>query len=241
MEYCFSPLLILLIIVTLPNCEAACNQTVSLNGNPSIVTEVSIGECVILHCTLNDIVQWELNGNDISNDDTHYNINATSGTLTIQEVRSNDTGNYTCGAGSISLIVQIPDTLVTGQYTDLTVGSSVSINCTTVPSIPNSVKNWHSLSFNTDSNELIIDPVMLSHNNNTFTCVVSSGLLAMSLTESVTISVLDTSVSSVTVQSLSSYVIGDDVSIVCTISLTNAIGPDVSSLVHPDINTGFTN
>ena len=41
----------------------------------------------------------------------------------------------------------------------------------------------------------------------------------------------DTSVSSVTVQSLSSYVIGDDVSIVCTISLTNAIGPDVSSLV----------
>ena len=43
--------------------------------------------------------------------------------------------------------------------------------------------------------------------------------------------ITDTSVSSVTVQSLSSYVIGDDVSIVCTISLTNAIGPDVSSLV----------
>ena len=43
--------------------------------------------------------------------------------------------------------------------------------------------------------------------------------------------ITDTSVSSVTVQSSSSYVIGDDVSIVCTISLTNAIGPDVSSLV----------
>ena len=43
--------------------------------------------------------------------------------------------------------------------------------------------------------------------------------------------ITDTSVSSVTVQSLSSYVIGDDVSIVCTISLTNVIGPDVSSLV----------
>ena len=43
--------------------------------------------------------------------------------------------------------------------------------------------------------------------------------------------ITDTSVSSVTVQSLSSYVIGDHVSIVCTISLTNAIGPDVSSLV----------
>ena len=43
--------------------------------------------------------------------------------------------------------------------------------------------------------------------------------------------ITDTSVSFVTVQSLSSYVIGDDVSIVCTISLTNAIGPDISSLV----------
>ena len=43
--------------------------------------------------------------------------------------------------------------------------------------------------------------------------------------------ITDTSVSSVTVQSLSSYVIGVDVSIVCTVSLTNAIGPDISSLV----------
>ena len=43
--------------------------------------------------------------------------------------------------------------------------------------------------------------------------------------------ITDTSVSSVTVQSLSSYVIGDHVSIVCTISLTNDIGPDISSLV----------
>ncbi|XP_019857657.1 PREDICTED: uncharacterized protein LOC105314346 [Amphimedon queenslandica] len=173
---------------------------------------------------------WKLNGANISNY-AHYNINTTSGTLTIQEVRSTDTGNYTCGSGSISLIMKIPDIIVTGQYTDLTVGRSVSINCTTLPSIPNSEVKWHSSSFNTDSNELIINPVMLFHNNNTFTCVVSSDLLAMSLTESITISVLDTSVSSVTVQSLSSYVIGDDVSIVCTISLTNAIGPDVSSLV----------
>ena len=80
--------------------------------------------------------------------------------------------------------------IVTGQYTDLTVGSSVSINCTTMPSIPNSETEWYSSSFNSDSNELIIDPVMLSHNDNTFTCVVSSDLLAMSLTVSITISVI---------------------------------------------------
>uniref|UniRef100_A0A1X7V1J9 Ig-like domain-containing protein n=1 Tax=Amphimedon queenslandica TaxID=400682 RepID=A0A1X7V1J9_AMPQE len=176
------------------------------------------------------MVQWKLNGTDISND-THYSINATSGTLTINEVRSTDTGNYTCGSGNISLTVKIPDIIFTGNYTGLTVGSSVSIICTTVPSIPNSEIKWHSSSTNSDSNELIINPVVLSHNNSTFTCEVSSDLLAMDLTESITISVLDTSVSSVTVQSLSSYVIGDDVSIVCTISLNNAIGPNVSSLV----------
>ena len=44
-------------------------------------------------------------------------------------------------------------------------------------------------------------------------------------------SITDTSVSSVTVQLLSSYIIGDDVSVVCTISLTNPIGPNISSLV----------
>ena len=41
----------------------------------------------------------------------------------------------------------------------------------------------------------------------------------------------DTSVLSVTVQLLSSYIIGTDVSVVCTISLTNPIGPNISSLV----------
>ena len=41
--------------------------------------------------------------------------------------------------------------------------------------------------------------------------------------------ITDTSVSSVTVQLLS-YTIGTDASVVCTISLTNSIGPDISSL-----------
>ena len=46
----------------------------------------------------------------------------------------------------------------------------------------------------------------------------------------VIIFIADTSVSSVTVKLLSSYIIGDNVSVVCTISLTNPIGPDISSL-----------
>ena len=87
-------------------------------------------------------------------------------------------------------IFLVPNITVTGNYSNLTVGSSVNIICTTVPAIQNSVIKWQSSSFNSDSNELIINPVMLSHNNKTFTCVVSSNLLNMNLTEAITITVL---------------------------------------------------
>ena len=43
--------------------------------------------------------------------------------------------------------------------------------------------------------------------------------------------ITDTSVSSVTVQLLSSGIIGTDALVVCTISLTDPIGPNISSLV----------
>ena len=83
----------------------------------------------------------------------------------------------------------VPTITTSGYYTELTIGSSVSINCNTVPPIPNSVIEWQS-SFNSDSNELIINPVMLSHNNKTFTCVVSSDLLDKNLNKDITITVL---------------------------------------------------
>ena len=68
-------------------------------------TPVSIGDSVIFQCTcLNSTVQWKLNGEDITTD-THYNINATSGTLTIPVVRSSDNGNYSCNSNNVSLIV----------------------------------------------------------------------------------------------------------------------------------------
>ena len=87
-------------------------------------------------------------------------------------------------------IFLVPIITITGHYSNLTVGSSVSISCTTVPPIPNSVIEWQSSSFNSDSNELIINPVMLSHNDKTFTCVVSSDLLDGNLTKDITITVL---------------------------------------------------
>ena len=85
--------------------------------------------------------------------------------------------------------LSVPNITITGHYSILTVGSSVSINCTTVPPIVNSELQWQSSSFNSDSNELIISPVMLSHNK-TFTCVVSSNLLNINLTKAITITVL---------------------------------------------------
>ena len=84
----------------------------------------------------------------------------------------------------------VPNIVITGNYTGLTVGSAISIYCETIPSVRNGVFKWQSSSFNNDSNELIINPVMLSHNNKTFTCVVSSDLLDMNLTKNATVTVL---------------------------------------------------
>ena len=89
---------------------------------------------------------------------------------------------------NVILYLLVLNVTISGQYIDLTVGSSVSINCTTVPPIPNSEIKWQSS--NSDSNELIIDPVMLSHNNKKFTCVVMSDLLFHDLMESIIVTVL---------------------------------------------------
>ena len=84
----------------------------------------------------------------------------------------------------------VPNIIIIGNYTDLTVGSVISISCQTNPLVRNGVIKWQSSSFNSDSNELIINPVMLSHNNKTFTCVVSSDLLDKNLNKDITITVL---------------------------------------------------
>ena len=84
----------------------------------------------------------------------------------------------------------VPNIIITGNYTGLTVGSAISVYCETIPSVRNGVIKWQSSSFNSDSNELIINPVMLSHNNKTFTCIISSNLLDRDLTKTITITIL---------------------------------------------------
>ena len=84
----------------------------------------------------------------------------------------------------------VPNIIITGNYTGLTVGSAISVYCETIPSVRNGVIKWQSSSFNSDSNELIINPVMLSHNEKTFTCVVLSDFLTQPLTKNITLTVL---------------------------------------------------
>ena len=82
-----------------------CNISL-MNGSYVSETYVSIGDGIIFQCTcLNSTVQWKLNGENITTN-THYIINATSGTLTIPAVRSSDNGNYSCISNSVSLTVR---------------------------------------------------------------------------------------------------------------------------------------
>ena len=76
-----------------------------------------------------------------------------------------------------------------GEYTDLQVGNGTTIECNTIPPIPNSIIIWQSLNVNVSNNKLILNPVTLFDNNINYTCVVSSDLLSMDLTKSITVTV----------------------------------------------------
>ena len=71
---------------------------------------VSIGEIVAFHCMCPDnitTINWIFNDKEINISTTRYNT--TSDTLTILEVRSSDSGNYTCDSNSednVSLTVE---------------------------------------------------------------------------------------------------------------------------------------
>ena len=82
------------------------NCNISLNGGYIIKTSVLLGESIIFKCTcLNGPVKWKLNGEVIPTN-THYIINATSGTLTIPAAKSSDNGHYTCISDTVSLTVR---------------------------------------------------------------------------------------------------------------------------------------
>ena len=90
-----------------------------------------------------------------------------------------------------SITIIVPNITITGNYTDLIVGSKAIITCTTVPSISNSDIIW--LLPNNGgtimSKQLILNPVIPSYNSLIYTCHVSSNLLSTNLTRNITLTV----------------------------------------------------
>uniref|UniRef100_A0A1X7V2V0 Protein-tyrosine-phosphatase n=1 Tax=Amphimedon queenslandica TaxID=400682 RepID=A0A1X7V2V0_AMPQE len=169
------------------------------------------------------------------------NLISSNQPVTINSFSYENESDYNCSSSNVCgenfelLTIQmlVPNVTISGNYTSLRVGSSTDIECETVPSIPNAVIKWQDVSsFNSYSyeNVLTIDPVLLSNDNKTFTCVVSSDLISRNLMESIIITIIDTGVSSVSIKFNSSYIIGEQVLLQCSINLTNAIGPNISSL-----------
>ena len=88
-----------------------------------------------------------------------------------------------------SITIIVPNITITGDYTDIIVGSKAIITCTTIPSISNSNIIW--LLPNNGgtimSEQLILNPVIPSYNNLVYTCHISSNLLSINLTKNITL------------------------------------------------------
>ena len=94
--------------------------------------------------------------------------------------------NYKC---QLIYLSTVPNIAITGDYTDLIVGSKANITCTTIPSISNSDIIWLlPNNYGTImSEQLILNPVIPSYNSLVYTCHVSSDLLSTNLTRNITI------------------------------------------------------
>ena len=67
---------------------------------------------------------------------------------------------------------------ITGNYTDLQVGSTTNITCQTDPIIPNVTITWYNVSSNTiiNSAKLTLSPVTPFDHNILYTCVLQSNM-----------------------------------------------------------------
>ena len=67
---------------------------------------------------------------------------------------------------------------ITGNYTDLQVGSTTDVTCQTDPIIPDVTITWYNVSSNTiiNSTKLTLSPVTLFDHNILYTCVLQSDM-----------------------------------------------------------------
>ena len=80
---------------------------------------------------------------------------------------------------------------ITGNYTDLQVGSTTDITCQTDPIIPDVTITWYNVSSNTiiNSTKLTLSPVTLYDDNILYTCVLQSNVYPSLENETITITV----------------------------------------------------
>ena len=80
---------------------------------------------------------------------------------------------------------------ITGDYTDLQVGSTTDITCQTDPIIPDVTITWYDVSSNTiiNSTKLILSPVTLYDHNILYTCVLQSNIYPSLENKTITVSV----------------------------------------------------
>ena len=80
---------------------------------------------------------------------------------------------------------------ITGNYTDLQVGSTTNITCQTDPIIPDVTIIWYIFYSNkiTNSNKLIFSPVTLYDHNILYICVIQSNMYPSLENETINITV----------------------------------------------------
>ena len=80
---------------------------------------------------------------------------------------------------------------ITGDYTDLQVGSTTNITCQTDPIIPDVTITWYNVSGNTiiNSTKLTLSPVTLYDHNILYTCVLESNMYPSLENKTITVAV----------------------------------------------------
>ena len=80
---------------------------------------------------------------------------------------------------------------ITGNYTDLQVGSTTDITCQTDPIIPDVTITWYNVSSNTiiNSTKLTLSPVTLYDDNILYTCVLQSNMYLSLKNKTITVTV----------------------------------------------------
>ena len=80
---------------------------------------------------------------------------------------------------------------ITGDYTDLQVGSTTNITCQTDPIIPDVTITWYNVSSNTiiDSTKLTLSPVTLFDHSILYICVLQSNMYPSLENETITVTV----------------------------------------------------